>query len=62
MAHKFSAALRASCALVPRVMLADGVRAGVENTLAALRAAEIYFHSHAQEGGYACHAESDASL
>lgn len=47
MAYEFSAALRASCALVPRMMLAHGVPPGVENPLAALRAVEVYFHPHA---------------
>jgi hypothetical protein len=47
MAYEFGAALRASCALVPRMMLAHGVRPSVENSLAAFRAPEVYFHSHA---------------
>ena len=60
MAYEFSAALRASCALVPRMMLAHGVPPGVENPHAALRAVEVYFHPHAYEGAYPCGAESDA--
>ena len=47
MAYEFSATLRASCALVPRVMLVHGVPPGVENRLAALRAAEVCFHPNA---------------
>ena len=49
-AHEFSVALRASCALVPRTRLASCVRPRIENSLAALRAAEVYLHSHPQEG------------
>jgi hypothetical protein len=47
MAYEFSATLRATCALVPRMMLAHGVPPGVQNPLSALRAAEVYFHPHA---------------
>lgn len=47
MAYEFSAALRASGALMARIVLTYGVASRVENSLAALRAFEIPLRSHA---------------
>jgi hypothetical protein len=49
MAYELGVALRASCALVSRMMLADGVHPGVENSFAALGAAEVRLECHKKE-------------
>jgi hypothetical protein len=46
MAYEFSMALRASCALAPRMMLAYGVLPRIEDALPAIGAPEVYFHAH----------------
>ena len=61
-AYEFSVALRAGCALMPRIVLAHAVPTGLENPLAALRAAEIDVRSHAHERGYARRTECAAGL
>jgi hypothetical protein len=45
MAYEFSMALRASCALVPRMMLAHGVLPRIEDALPAIGAPKVYFHA-----------------
>lgn len=49
MAYEFSMALRASCALVPRMMLAHGVVPRIEHALPAIWAPKVYFHAHTRE-------------
>jgi hypothetical protein len=46
MAHEFSVALRARCAL----LLPHGVLPRIENPLPALRTREVTFRSHARKG------------
>jgi hypothetical protein len=46
MAYEFSMALRASCALVPRMTLAHGVLPRIEDALPAIGAPKVYFHPH----------------
>jgi hypothetical protein len=48
-AYEFSVALRAGCAPAPRTILANGVPPGVENSLAASRAAEVCLQSHSSD-------------
>jgi hypothetical protein len=55
-------ALGARCALALGAILAEGVPLGVENSLAASRATEVYLRSHAWDGGYAYRAARNATI
>jgi hypothetical protein len=46
MAYEVSMALRAGCALVPRMTLAHGVLPRIEDALPAIGAPKVYFHPH----------------
>jgi hypothetical protein len=61
-AYEFSVALGAGGALALRTILAKGVPLGIENSLAASGATQVYLQSHGWDGGYACRAARNATI